>query len=76
MPMYDYKCADCEAVTTVVRKITEHELPPDDGCEACKSKNLKRVILGWNKHQFIKPWGGVSPWHDEAYSATRRIRDK
>lgn len=31
--------------TEVDRKVVDIEIGPEDGCEVCKSKDLKRVIL-------------------------------
>jgi putative FmdB family regulatory protein len=76
MPSYEYECQTCKEYTTVVRKISEYDVPPEDGCVKCKSTDLKRVIRQWGPHQFIKPWGGTAQWHDESHSKTGRIRDK
>lgn len=40
MPIYQYKCAECEAVTDVVRGITESA--PDLFCQTCNLP-LKRL---------------------------------
>ena len=44
MPIYEYRCADCERVTSVfVRSIARGE-PTDPRCEHCDSPKLSRVV--------------------------------
>ncbi len=43
MPIYDYKCLDCNKEFTLVLTLKEYE----DGkveCPNCKSKNLQRLL--------------------------------
>lgn len=45
MPQYCWRCDKCEAETIVVRSMSSIDVPPDDGCDKCKSTELKRVIV-------------------------------
>ena len=43
MPLYEYKCADCDDLTTVlVRK--QSDRTKDNACASCGSMNLSQVI--------------------------------
>lgn len=76
MPVYDWECQtpDCKHVTAVFRSIVDYELGPDEGCEKCKGKDLKRIIKEWKKEQTIKVHGGTVRWHDEEYTKNRSIK--
>jgi putative FmdB family regulatory protein len=43
MPVYEYRCADCGAVFTVVMSVGEYETSQVPACNACKSRNVKRL---------------------------------
>ena len=43
MPLYDFKCSDCETVFDVMCKISERE---SQVCPSCGSKNYKAHHLG------------------------------
>jgi putative FmdB family regulatory protein len=43
MPLYDFKCSDCETVFDVLCKISERE---SQVCTSCGSKNYKAHHLG------------------------------
>lgn len=73
MPIYDYKCDDCLKYTQVERKISQYDVPPDNGCEHCKSKNVVRVIREWSAHQTQLVHGGKAPWFAESYYGPRGI---
>ena len=40
MPMYEYECVECEAVTEVLRPMSQADAPID--CEQCGSEKTKR----------------------------------
>lgn len=42
MPYYDFRCEDCNTVTTVKLSLKELENKPEIECKHCKSKNTKR----------------------------------
>ena len=72
MPTYSYKCK-CGTVTEVVRPMKDIDLPPDNGCESCGSKEIKRAIVIDPKSknfQLTEKFGG----HDREYTATRSRR--
>lgn len=72
---YTWLC-DCGHETIVSRKMSDIDVPPDNGCEQCQSKDLKRIIsLGDKKNVkgFILVEGGTAKWHNEGYSKTRSI---
>ena len=41
MPIYDYKCADCNDRFQKIRKITDDSIPE---CDACGSSNTSKLI--------------------------------
>jgi putative FmdB family regulatory protein len=45
MPQYDWKCKECSATTTVTRRMSEYETPPEK-CDQCGSTELERTIAG------------------------------
>jgi len=49
MPMYDYKCLDCDKESLVVLTLKEHETGPPP-CPACGSKNMKQLFTGFIAH--------------------------
>jgi putative FmdB family regulatory protein len=44
MPTYEYICNKCEAVTEVERKIRDYNVPPEEGCKECGSKDIYRGV--------------------------------
>lgn len=44
MPKYEYVCNKCENVTLVERKISEYNVPPEEGCSECGSKDIYRSV--------------------------------
>ena len=41
MPIYDYKCSDCEHQIEVIQKISDK---PKVACPKCNKKTLKKLI--------------------------------
>ena len=76
MPMYSWKCESCSTVTEVIRSIKDIDNGPDEGCEACRGKDLKRVIPEFKREQVSLVWGGQAPWHSEGYGPRGPTRDK
>lgn len=72
MPTYIWFCDSCKTDTEVERKMADYEVPPDDGCAQCKSKDLKSVIRPKKgvKGFILNGYG----WHDQEYTATRSRR--
>lgn len=75
-PIFDWRCLEegCKHEMTTVAPMSEYRTPPENGCEKCGSKNVERFIPTWEKHQTIKVFGGIAPFHDEEYTKTRSIR--
>ena len=44
MPIYEYRCADCEQVTSVFLRSMRQEVSPDQRCEHCGLADLSRVM--------------------------------
>jgi putative FmdB family regulatory protein len=45
MPVYDYRCNDCEHDFVIVESLEEHE-HAHPKCPKCESSNVRRVIGG------------------------------
>ena len=71
MAQYSWKCDECGTVTEVIRKISDIDIKPDDGCEKCKSQNLQRIIAEWKREQTQLVRGGIAPWYDETVIGKR-----
>ena len=68
MPTYTYKCK-CGTTTDVVRAMKDIDVPPDNGCESCGSKDIERTIVVDPKSKnFVLNGGG---WHNDCYTSTR-----
>ena len=46
MPLYDWKCPKCSATTTVTRRMSEYETPPEKCSECGETEGLERTIAG------------------------------
>lgn len=69
MPNYNWLCT-CGHNTEVVRKMADIDLQPDNGCDKCGSKDLKRTIsIDPKVKNFVltEQFGG----HDREYTSTR-----
>ena len=67
--IYVWKCKACSTETEVERKMADIEAGPDNGCSACNSADLERVIqVKKNVKGFLLNGGG---WHDDNYTSTR-----
>lgn len=44
MPIYEYRCADCEQVTSVFLRSMRQEPSADQRCEHCGSAELSRLM--------------------------------
>lgn len=44
MPVYGYKCTSCEHVFEQVRKISEYNVPCEEGCPECGKQTVQRYI--------------------------------
>jgi putative FmdB family regulatory protein len=44
MPMYEWKCLECEKESTIIRKFTEYNVPPEQ-CPECGNKDVDK----WKK---------------------------
>ena len=57
MPLYEYRCGDCQEITSVlVRTASDDKRPP---CEHCESVNVQRLI---SKFSFRPSWGNSLNW--------------
>ena len=68
MPTYSYKCK-CGTTTDVVRPMKDIDLPPDNGCESCGSKDVERtIVIDPKSKNFVLNGTG---WHADQYTKTR-----
>ena len=57
MPLYEYRCGDCQEITSVlVRSFSDDKQPV---CDHCKSENLDKLI---SKFSFRASWGDSLNW--------------
>ena len=57
MPLYEYRCGDCQKITSVlVYSYSENQQPC---CEHCESNDLQRLI---SKFSFRPSWGSSLNW--------------
>lgn len=73
MALYDWECAECQTVTEVVRNTKQYDVPPEDGCQKCQSKNLHKIII---RPEGVKGYLllGDSGWHHTDYSRYRSVK--
>lgn len=71
--IYSWECQQCQEVTEVQRPVKDIDQGPDNGCNKCLGKDLKRVILPqrMGTKGFILEGQG---WHHTEYTATRPIK--
>ena len=43
MPIYEYRCKDCEHDFTIIESLKDHE-GAEPNCPECKSSSVERVI--------------------------------
>jgi putative FmdB family regulatory protein len=66
MPSYNWTCT-CGHNTEVVRKMADIDLAPDNGCDKCGSKELKRTIaIDPKVKNFVLR--GETGWHHTDYT--------
>ncbi len=58
MPIYHYRCEDCEAISEVWAKISD---PAPDACPECGGPNLKKAV---SRTAFKLSGGG---WYAQGY---------
>jgi len=58
MPIYEYKCQDCESQFERIRRIKEADA--DLACVRCQSHNVRRVISLFNAASGGRALGGSS----------------
>lgn len=46
MPVYQYKCQDCQHVFDKKLRISERTVPIDDDCPSCDSKGHIQQVIG------------------------------
>lgn len=77
MPIYEYRCSDCDRVTSLFVRSTRTDV--DACCEHCNSMNVSRVISpvsSLNKGQGIVDNPSESSFgegHGDAYNDPRQI---
>ena len=64
MPIYTWQCSKCADITEVSRSMKDYNLPPDQGCKTCQSKELKKTI---EPTKFILQGEG---WYHNSYTST------
>jgi putative FmdB family regulatory protein len=74
MPIYEFKCRDCDRLTSIFVRTpgAEHEA----ACHHCGSHNLSRLISGFSYHkseQTILQEYGAEPKRLEDYRDPRQI---
>ena len=57
MPLYEYRCGDCQQVTSALVYSWSEDKQPD--CEHCGSNNLRRLV---SRFSFRPSWGGSLNW--------------
>lgn len=57
MPLYEYRCDDCQEITSVLVRSSSDENQPS--CEYCQSVNVRRLI---SKFSFRPSWGDSLNW--------------
>jgi putative FmdB family regulatory protein len=61
MPIYEWRCKDCEHITEEIRKFTERDEPCE--CDKCNSKNTERVEISDSTTHILKGKG----WYRDGY---------
>lgn len=64
MPIYVWACAKCSTNTEINRLMKNYNLPPEEGCKSCQSKELKKII---EDTKFILQGEG---WDHNSYTST------
>ena len=57
MPLYEYRCDDCQKVTAVLVRSSSDDKQPN--CEHCQSANVEKLI---SKFSFRPSWGDSLNW--------------
>ncbi len=57
MPLYEYRCGDCQGITSVLVRSSSDDQQPT--CDHCESANLEKLI---SKFSFRASWGGSLNW--------------
>ncbi len=57
MPLYEYRCGDCQQVTSVLVRTSTGDQQPT--CEHCQSVNMEKLI---SKFSFRGSWGDSLNW--------------
>ena len=74
MPIYEYKCADCERLTSVLTRTVDSKV--DAECKHCGSKKLQKVLSKFAVHRsegdVIRDFGS-EPRRIEDYKDPRQI---
>ncbi|MBT8493478.1 MAG: zinc ribbon domain-containing protein [Deltaproteobacteria bacterium] len=62
MPIYEYKCPECGAVSEIMHSMSDESVR---SCEACGNQGLERLI---SRTSFALKGGG---WYKDLYSSTK-----
>ncbi len=57
MPLYEYRCGDCQQITSVLVRTPTTDVQPT--CEHCQSANVAKLI---SKFSFRASWGDSLNW--------------
>ena len=57
MPIYEYRCKDCEHDFTIIESLKDHE-GAEPNCPECKSSSVERVIgsVCWRPPNISHMW--------------------
>ena len=61
MPIYEYRCKDCEHDFTIIESLKDHE-GAEPNCPECKSSSVERVIGSAPSVRIVVAWSGRGFW--------------
>lgn len=68
MPIYEYRCEDCEVLTA--KLVRGFDAPESIACRECRSKNTHRIISSVAFHKSLKSrLQGLDPRYDRMADA-------
>lgn len=74
MPLYDWRCNDCQTMNEIIRPSAEYNKPPDQ-CSDCGGCALTQIISRPKTVKgFILIEGGAGGFHNFEYTRNRSIK--
>ena len=67
MPIYEYRCNDCEKTFEVIRKFSDD---PIKKCAHCSSKEVEKLI---SQSSFVLKGGG---WYQDGYANNKKQKEE